>query len=153
MVALAASALALVALIALPAGCKDERKAAAKASAAKNAAKNAKGKPGAVPLATGSAKAGVAKIVFVGKGEACACTKKRIAGSWKTLGEVNAGAKKLPVEKLQLDTDKDKVAVYRKQKALITLPGVYLVDAQGKVLTLFQGQLEAEQLRRGISGS
>jgi len=92
----------------------------------------------------------VARIVFVGQREACDCFKERIAKTWKALETALEGHKDLPVERLELDVDEAKVDPYEQMQALMTAPGVYLLDSEGKLVKMLQGELTAEQLRRAL---
>jgi len=53
---------------------------------------------------------------------------------------------KLPVERLQVDTEADKVAPYRQQKPIMALPAIYFVDGKNAVIELLQGEVTAEQV-------
>ncbi len=102
--------------------------------------------------ATGSAQpaGGVARIVFVGQREACDCTKTRIATTWKALQTALEGRKDLPVERLELDVDEAQVDPYEQMQALMTAPGVYLLDGQGKLVKMLQGELTVKQLSKAL---
>lgn len=110
------------------------------------------------PLATGQTTAAqgqastnppatkVVKIVFVGKENACNCTRKTVDAGWATLQEALGTPPKLPVERLQIDTQGDKVEPYRQQKPLMTLPAIYFVDGNTTVLALLQGEVTKAQI-------
>ena len=51
---------------------------------------------------------------------------------------------------LELDVDEAKVDPYEQMQALMTAPGVYLLDSEGKLVKMLQGELTAEQLRRAL---
>ncbi len=93
----------------------------------------------------------VDKIVFVGKAKACDCTKETIATSWSALKEALAKGEDLPITKLQVDKDSEKVAVYRDQDALMAIPGIYLVSGESKVLELLQGEVTASQIGTALA--
>jgi hypothetical protein len=99
----------------------------------------------AAPAAQAPAKARPSRIVFVGKEHACDCTKKSVEAGWAALQKALGTPAKLPVERLQVDTQGDKVTPYRQQKPMMALPAIYFVDGKGTVLELLQGEVgEAE---------
>lgn len=89
----------------------------------------------------------VARIVFVDKEGACACTRERADTSWKELQAALGKDSKLPVERLYLDTQPEKVEPYFKQAKLMVVPGVYLLTADNKLVELLQGEVTQDQLR------
>ena len=88
----------------------------------------------------------VARIVFVGKEHACDCTRKTVDAGWAVLQKALGTSSKLPVERLQVDTEADKVAPYRQQKPIMALPAIYFVDGKNAVIELLQGEVTAEQV-------
>lgn len=88
----------------------------------------------------------VAKVIFVGKEHACDCTRKTVDAGWAALQTALGTPPKLPVERLQVDTQGDKVEPYRQQKPMMALPAIYLVDAKGAVVELLQGEVTPEQI-------
>lgn len=88
----------------------------------------------------------VEKIVFVGRKHACPCTKRTIDASWSALQKALGKPAKLPVERLQIDTESEKVAPYRKQKPMMALPAIYFVDGKNAVLELLQGEVTEKQI-------
>ena len=70
----------------------------------------------------------VTRIVFVGKENACACTRRAIDGGWAALQKALGTPPKVPVERLQIDTEAAKVAPYQKQKPMMALPAIYFLD-------------------------
>ena len=102
------------------------------------------------PTETAAAAAKVSKIVFVGKQKACDCTRERVQATWVALQKALGTPAKLPVERLQIDTEGSKVEPYRKQRPMMALPAIYFVDAKGKVLNQLQGEVAEEQIRAAI---
>jgi hypothetical protein len=88
----------------------------------------------------------VTKIVFVGKEHACDCTRKTVEAGWAVLQKALGTPPKVPVERLQIDTQPDKVAPYRNQKPMMALPGIYFVDERNVVLDLLQGEITSDQI-------
>ena len=92
-----------------------------------------------------SAATKVTRIVFVGKEHACDCTRKTVDAGWVALQKALGTPAQLPVVRLEIDTEEDKVAPYRKQKPMVVLPAIYFVDGKGAVVELLQGETsEAE---------
>jgi hypothetical protein len=124
----------LVLALSFTAACNRPSKAA---SEPVSAAQPQTGAP-AVPKAT--------KIVFVGKEHACDCTRKALDAGWAALHKALGTPAKLPVERLQVDTEGAKVEPYRNQKPIMALPAIYFVDGKDTVLELLQGEVTAEQV-------
>jgi hypothetical protein len=100
----------------------------------------------AAPVAQAPAKPRPTRIIFVGKEHACDCTRKSVDAGWEALQKALGTPAKLPVERLQIDTQGDKVAPYRQQKPIMALPAIYFVDGKDMVLELLQGEVTAEQV-------
>ena len=88
----------------------------------------------------------VAKIVFIGKENACQCTRAAIDASWAALQEALGGAS-IPIEKLTIDTQAAAVAPYRDMQAVFALPAIYFLDASGGFINQLQGELTADAIR------
>lgn len=130
-------------LLALAASCK--RDGAASGSSAAAAAQSAS------PAAdTKPAKATVAKVVFVGKRDACDCTRKRVDDSFASLQTALGGRQDITVERLQEDVHQANVKRYQKMRAIMVLPAIYLLDGSGAPVEVLQGEVTVEQLRRAI---
>lgn len=101
-----------------------------------------------VPAASVAApvQAKLARIVFVGKEHPCDCTRKALEGGWAALQKALGPAAKLPVERLQVDTEALKVEPYQKQKPFVALPAIYFLDGKGAVVELLQGEVSPEQI-------
>jgi hypothetical protein len=126
-------------LLLVAAGCNNPSNAAVgEASASTSSVSHA---ASASPAATK-----VTRIVFVGKEHACDCTRKTVDAGWAALQKALGTPAKLPVEKLQIDTEGAKVEPYRKQKAIMALPAIYFLDGKDVVLDLLQGEVTAEQI-------
>jgi len=93
----------------------------------------------------------VVRVVFVGKEHACDCTRRSIEASWAALQRALGTPPKLPVERLNLDTQTDKVAPYRRQKAFTALPAIYFIDAKGSVAELLQGEVTRAQIDAALA--
>jgi hypothetical protein len=90
------------------------------------------------------------RIVFVGKEHACDCTRKALDAGWAALQKALGTPAKLPIERLQVDTEGEKVEPYRTQKPIMALPAIYFVDGKGAVLELLQGEVSAEQVESAL---
>lgn len=88
----------------------------------------------------------VTKIVFVGKEHACDCTRKTVDAGWAALQTALGTPPKLPVERLQVDTQGERVDTYRQQKPIMALPAIYFVDGKGAVTEMLQGEVTSEQI-------
>lgn len=86
------------------------------------------------------------KIVFVGKENACTCTLEQISASWNALQIAIGTPPILPIEKLQIDTEPDKVKPYQDQRAIMVLPAIYFVNEQNKVIDMIQGEVTEKQI-------
>lgn len=104
----------------------------------------------AAPASSAAPQSSVAMILFVGQEQACACTRARIDTGWAALEQARRATPNVPVERLQADTDEEKVEAYRRQKPMLTAPAVYLVDAKGVVLDMLQGELTAAQVSSAL---
>lgn len=105
----------------------------------------------AAAAAKTQAKAKPARIIFVGKEHACDCTRKSVDAGWAALQKALGTPAKLPVERLQIDTQGDQVGPYRQQKPMMALPAIYFVDGNNVVLGLLQGEVTAEQISEAIA--
>ena len=88
----------------------------------------------------------VARIVFVGKQQACECTRARITASRKVLDTVLSSHGELPVQTLLVDTEADLVTPFRHQQAFVVLPAIYFLDESGKVVQMLQGEVAEAQV-------
>lgn len=110
------------------------------------AAPGTAGTTSAVQAAAKPTTSKVARVIFVGKEHACDCTRKSVDAGWTALQQALGTPAKVPVERLQIDTQGDKVAPYRQQKPMMALPAIYFVDGKSTVLELLQGEVTAEQI-------
>jgi hypothetical protein len=96
---------------------------------------------------TPAATASVASVVFVGKENACQCTRKAIDASWKALEAALGPHNRIAVEQVKVDTESDRVAPYRAKRAFMALPAMYFFDAAGGLVEMLQGEVTEEQVR------
>ncbi len=87
----------------------------------------------------------VVRIVFVGKQNACDCTRKRIDASWQALQAALAKKSAVPVERLNIDTQNDQVAFYQGLRSIMAVPAIYFLDAKGDLVEMLQGEVTVEQ--------
>jgi hypothetical protein len=83
----------------------------------------------------------LAKIVFVGKKNACPCLRADIEAGWKELQRAVGKPAKVPVERLDLDLDWAAVDSLRLKAPFKALPAVYCLDGTGAVLELLEGEV------------
>jgi hypothetical protein len=95
----------------------------------------------------------VAKIVFVGKQNACECTRARIDKTWNALQKVLGTPSSIPVERLDLETQAEQVEPYVLMERLMVPPGIYLLDDGNGVIRMLQGEVTEPQLREALAGS
>ena len=88
----------------------------------------------------------VARIVFIGKENACQCTRTAIDASWAALQQALGGAG-IPIEQLYQDTQAAQVAPYKAMQAFFALPAIYFLDASGGLLGQLQGEVTANAIR------
>ena len=96
---------------------------------------------------TGQAQAVVTRVVFIGKKEACDCTRKAIDGSLKSLETALAAGHAMPVEKLEVDTDSEKVIAYKRMKPFMALPAIYFLDIHDGLVEMLQGEISEVQVQ------
>lgn len=92
------------------------------------------------------------RVVFVGKKNACECTRKTVDAGWATLQTALGTPAKLPVEQLQIDTEAERVEPYRKQKPIMALPAIYFLDGKDVVVELLQGEVSEAQIAAILKG-
>ncbi len=59
--------------------------------------------------------------------------------------------KKIPVERYHIDTQAKQADVYRKLKPMVTVPAIYLLNADGGLIELLQGEVTAKQVATALS--
>lgn len=99
-----------------------------------------------VAASSTSSPAKLTKIVFVGKEHACDCTRKAVDTGWAALQKALGTPNKVPVERLQVDTEAARVEPYRAQRPIMALPAIYFVDGKEAVLDLLQGEVDEAKL-------
>jgi hypothetical protein len=92
------------------------------------------------------------RVVFVGKENACECTRKTVDAGWATLQTALGTPAKLPVEQVQIDTEAERVEPYRKQKPIMALPAIYFLDGNDVVVELLQGEVTEAQIAAILKG-
>ena len=133
----------VVCLLALATNCK--REVAASGPAVTTTAASA-----STAAATKPAKATVARVVFVGKQDACDWTRKRVDDSFAALQTALGDRRDISVERLQEDLDQASVTHYQQMGAIMVVPAIYLLDGSGALVEMLQGEVTVEQLRRAL---
>lgn len=116
---------------------------------------NAAAQPGAGEQ-EGSATEGtgiVARIVFVDQEQACECTQNRITASWTALQAALGEGSGLEIERIHRDTQEAQAEEFRALRPMVTVPGIYLLDEDGALIELLQGDITEEQFRTALDGS
>ncbi len=103
-----------------------------------------------VTAAPEAVKGKVTQVIFIGQRDACDCTRNRIDASWKVVEKALAAKPDIKVRRLELDVDKAKAAEYDNMRSLMVPPGVYLLDQNGKLIDMLQGELKVEQVQRAL---
>jgi len=105
-----------------------------------------------VASASGSASRAdqVAQVVFIGQREACPCTRKRIDATWAALEQVLAKHPGIEVKKIEQDVDQEEANRYDELKSLMVAPGVYLMDGNGKLIRMLQGEVNVGQFEQAF---
>ena len=103
----------------------------------------------AAPPTDTKAKTKVAQIVFVGKKNACPCTKKSIDAGKKALQAALGNKSRYRLQELNFDVDADrkKIDELREKQAFTALPAIYFFDGAGNVRKLLQGDITEAQVR------
>jgi hypothetical protein len=91
----------------------------------------------------------VESIVFIDKKNACDCTRKRADDSFASLERALGGAK-IPVERIYIDTEKERAAPYLDMQAVMVIPGIYLLDGKGGLVAMLQGEQSADKLSAAL---
>jgi len=100
------------------------------------------------PVGAMEKKAGekVAKIVFVGKKNACDCTARRVEGTWDALHFALKGHKGLKVKRVAVDVHEKEVGSLRAKRRFMVLPALYFFNPEGKLVGVLEGELRPEKI-------
>ncbi|MFH2006239.1 MAG: hypothetical protein ABI333_06610 [bacterium] len=88
----------------------------------------------------------VASLVFVGKKDACDCTKERVKKGWEKLQSVLKKYTHVKVERLQTDVHRKRVRTLKDQRRFLTLPAVYFFNGKGDIVGMLHGELNPDEL-------
>jgi hypothetical protein len=92
-------------------------------------------------------KKSVVKVVFVDKENCCQCTRERTDKSWAALQEVLKGkSANIGVERIHMDKQETEAQKYITMKPIMVVPAIYLLDAQGDLVDMVQGEPTAQDL-------
>ena len=92
----------------------------------------------------------VTRIVFVDKQECCDCTRRAIDESWAALQAALGPDHGLALERVFSDTETARADELRALRPLVTVPGIYFLDAAGRVVELLQGTVTADEIRAAL---
>lgn len=104
----------------------------------------------AAPARPSASTSKVARIVFVDKQEACACTETRINTSWEVLTKALGTPPRVKVERVHMDTDPMTADPYTKMRPVMVAPAVYFFGPDDKLLEVLQGELTAEKVKKQL---
>ncbi len=96
------------------------------------------------------AKNKVTKVIFVGQKDCCDCTKARIKSTWGALQAALAGTKGVEVERFDVDVDEARADKLDKLGRIMVIPGMYLLDSNGKLVKFFQGEVTVDQISKAL---
>ncbi len=106
---------------------------------------NGKGAGSAAPKAPEGAK--VAKVVVLEQGSGCECAMARQEVTWTNLQTALDGLEKKPaVDVIHFDVEPDAAQPFQDMKAVMVVPALYFLDAQGALVATEQGELTAEAI-------
>ncbi len=94
----------------------------------------------------------VAQIVFIDQEQACECTQNRINGSWAALQAALGEDSGVTVERIHRDTQEEQAEEYRMLQPMVTVPGIYLLNQNGAIVELLQGEVTEAQVRTALGG-
>ncbi len=92
----------------------------------------------------------VGKIVFVGKKNACDCTKRRVNESWDALQFALKKHASVKVERIAMDVDRAKVKELRGKRRFMTLPAIYFFNPQDELVAMLEGELQPDQIAEAL---
>ena len=93
-----------------------------------------------------ASRAKVTRVVFIDKKNACDCTRKRADDSWANLAEAVGEGASIPVERIYIDTEKDRAAPFLELQNVMVIPGIYFLDEKGNLVAMLQGEQSASKL-------
>lgn len=99
-----------------------------------------------------SGESSIARVVFIDQAQACECTQDRINGSWAALQAALGSSSGVAVERIHRDTQEEQAEEFRLLRPMVTVPGIYLLDENGAIIDLLQGEVTEEQIRTAFRG-
>jgi hypothetical protein len=103
----------------------------------------------AEPTSKASAGQRASRLVFVDKEHACDCTQAKIDSAWAAISAVWGRDRPAP-ERIHADTQAAALNTLRQKRPMVALPAVYVLDSQGEVLALLQGDVTEAKLRAAV---
>ncbi len=107
-----------------------------------------KSSAGSAGVAASDAK--VASVVFIDKQDACDCTRKRADDSYASLESALGAGASIPVDRIYIDSDKERAAPYLEMQAVMVIPGIYFLDGKGGLVAMLQGEQTADNLSAAL---
>ncbi len=106
----------------------------------------------AAPPSDSKAKAKVTQLVFIGKKNACPCTKKSVDAGKKALQSVLGKQSRYRLQELNFDVEADRARLdaLREKRAMTALPAIYFLDSAGVVKERLQGDITEAQIRAAL---
>ena len=94
----------------------------------------------------GKSSASISRIVFIGKKNACDCTRSAIEATSRVIDARLGPSPSIVVERLEIDVDSDGVREYQKMRPMLALPALYFLDGEGRLVQMLQGEVSEAQL-------
>ncbi len=89
----------------------------------------------------------VAKVVVLEQESGCACALARQEVTWTNLQTALDGLEKKPaVDVIHFDIEPDAAQPYKDMKAVMVVPALYFLDADGALVGAEQGELTADAI-------
>ncbi len=102
------------------------------------------------PAGPSTGKSAIARLAFIDKADACDCTRNSIGKGWSSLQTVLGTSNPMPVDRIHTNTQTDPAAPLLNQRKIVAVPAVYLLDANGFVIDVLQGDLQETDLRKAL---
>jgi hypothetical protein len=111
------------------------------------------GSASAAPIAasaSAAARGSARRLVFIDQTHRCPCSADKVEAAWKMMQTFTKQRPTVPVDRLFADADSDRVAALRQEQAYSGLPAIYVLDPNGRVATLLQGDITRADVDRAM---
>jgi hypothetical protein len=90
-----------------------------------------------------------ARLVFVDKEHPCDCTQAKIDTAWSAVAAVWGRDRPAP-ERIHADTQAAALGALRQKRPMVAVPAIYVLDGEGGVVSLLQGDVTEADLRAAV---